>query len=203
MLSHTAALAKLQPGKTRKARKPKATPAPNATEHACVIVAVDTARRSGYCVWSCGDVQSCGWVDISKDDPDSLIEMAEKFANSPRKYSLPALPIVLVLEKPWGGSGLTQQALGAARHAWLAAWRRRGQPARKVVRVKPATWRKAVLGVTRGEQLERLELATASRLWGVGPIDDRDVAAAVCIAEWAGKAGEVAAVLPKRRSKAA
>ena len=50
MKSHAAALALL--GKPARKRARKAKLAPSLVEHDCVVLAVDTARRSGWCVRS-------------------------------------------------------------------------------------------------------------------------------------------------------
>lgn len=109
---------------------------------------------------------------------------------------------MLVLERPWGGSAATLEGLGAARHAWTMAWRlgheRFGFLLKNVVRVYPATWRAALFGRTKGTK--PLELARASKLFGA-KVTDPDMAAAICIAEYACRCGEVGALVRRKRPR--
>jgi hypothetical protein len=171
------------------------------------ILAVDTARNSGYAIYADGKYIRSGETRI--DDHGvlaAIVSQAMGDAADANAYSA----LVLVLERPYAGNSWTLQALGAARQAWLSAWKSMGQARRRVITVYPVTWRARVLGVTRGETLPRVEKAYAlaikraaqSARGGMGaelPVDvGDDEAPAIGIGKWASYAGEVGAVLPKK-----
>lgn len=163
----------------------------------CVVLAVDTARVSGWAIRASGHLLSSGEVDtLEHGDVAEIIELAEQSA------SVRKLPLVLVLEKPWGGMMSTIVALGMARERWLQPWRAAGLPRKRVVSVMPASWRARVLGrgyarATR-EQVRDAEAAAARTLetkssWGELGADE---CAAILISRWATYAPQVGAVLP-------
>lgn len=160
----------------------------------CVVLAVDTARNSGVALFSRGVLHDSGEVDIF--DARSLEWWCRQALEHKDEYALKHDPrrAVLVLERPWGGSFMTVEGLGAARHAWVSAWLSAGGAKKRVVRVYPQTWRGA-LGI-RGPR-DEAGFACATR----GALVRPDEAAAICIGSWGCRAPEVFDVLPKERTK--
>lgn len=164
----------------------------------CVVLAIDTARRSGYAIRARGRLTYSGEVDTLQ--PHEVREIVSLACDGADKHT----PVVLVLERPWGGRMHTLIALGQARERWLAPWAEFGQPRTRVVSVMPASWRARVLGrayarATRDE-VRAAELTAARTIetkthWDrIGP----DEAAAILISRWAAYAPQVSRVLPKR-----
>jgi hypothetical protein len=162
------------------------------------VLAVDTARVSGWAVNACGRYVRSGEVD-------TLVApvVFTAVGGALQLAAILDLPSVLVLEKPWGGNSNVVAALGAARERWLAAWRELAGPVGdkgKVVLVQPNTWRCAVLGRSAigmcREDVRALERQSAEALVGrqLGP----DEAPAVLIGEWGCRAAQVGQRLGKR-----
>jgi hypothetical protein len=186
----------------------KAAPAPKPWE--CVLCVVDTAKVSGWAIGARGVLHGTGQHDTERY-PDLTARVVER-ATSLGK--LLGLPVVLVLEAPYGGHkhpGMVPMivALGVAKGRWLDAWKRAGQAAARKVTVQPSVWRGPVLGswavsLARNE-VRKAELSMARGIVGredVGP----DEAAAVCIHHWAAhapKVGEVIGAKALRKSMAA
>lgn len=165
----------------------------------CVLLAVDTACTSGWCISVAGEREDSGEVDTL-----DAAELARVVRCAVNLGEARALPVVLVLEAPWGGSMAVLVALGAARERWLRAWRDVDQAAGRVVRVVPSTWRSAVLGgrfvsAPREETREQEQLVARAI---VGRAVGSDEAAAVCIARWAGHAAAVGRAIGRRAAKA-
>jgi hypothetical protein len=194
----------------KRAKKPK-LPA-SVAPHECVVLAIDTAQRSGWAVYVCGELVSSGEVDVldpskSTDecgvsgwDADRVCLHALWEVAFSLDWDAPYSEAVLVFERPFRGT--TQgQWIGA----WKAAWARLGGHKRRMVGVYPSSWRARVLGPgwsrALRDDVRRAERSLAQSIAGryVGP----DEATAVLIGRWGVRAGETAAVLPKRRRKAA
>jgi hypothetical protein len=176
-------------------------PAPRPWE--CVVLGADTARRSGWCVMAAGRYCDSGEVDTLEHD-----RLLAIVARAQQTATANALPLVLVLEKPWGGNPVIVAALGQARERWLVAWRASKEAAARVQYVQPVTWRSAVIGAhTRGmerAEIRALEQQVARAL--VPGIRGEDEAPAVLIARWASHApaiGERIGVRATRKSVAA
>lgn len=181
----------------RKGSKSFAAPAPR--PWLCVVLAVDTARRSGWCIGARGARVDSGEVSV-EDEPT----IAQIVANAVELASSAQLPCVLVLEAPWGGSVAVVTALGVSRGAWLRAWKRAGQALARVVSVTPSGWRGPVLGaawVSAPRAAVRAhEQRTAHALVG-HPVGE-DEAPAIWIARWAAHAAQVGRAIGKRAQKA-
>lgn len=187
----------------KRARKPR-PPASVKPWRGVTILAVDTAARSGWAHYFEGQLIASGEVNI--EDADDVLRVCMGAVHANDGTGEPSPPCVLVLERPFGGSNSgTLMAVGAARHVWLQAWKRASGKASRIVRVYPATWRARLFGTTRGTVPMEMHRALGhkARLPAagrggpsvrVGP----DEAAAICIGEWATRAGEVGAVLGKR-----
>lgn len=165
----------------------------------CVVLGVDTARRSGWAVRVLGRLRYSGEVDVRRSgDVREVIELGMRVAAETE------LPLVLVLEKPYGGKAFVLVALGVARQCWLGPWDELGNRRARVVSVLPATWRARVLGrvhaVAKRDAVRAVELEAARRMVGPGMRDElgADEAAAILISQWATYAGEVGAVLGTR-----
>lgn len=172
------------------------TPAPRPWQ--CTVLAVDTARVSGWAVYQAGELVAFGEVDTL--DECCVVDVV---GHAAQLHS----PCILVLEAPWGGSVEVVAALGAARERWSRAWRSCGQSRGRVVRVQPSTWRAAVIGsrsvgMTR-EQVRATELRLAQCLVGQpDAVLGHDAAAAILIGRWATHARAVGRVLGARAMRA-
>ncbi len=165
----------------------------------CAVLAIDTAKRSGWAIYCKGKLQESGEVDTL--DEATLSQITRNAVGYAAECGV---PIVLALEAPWGGSVDVVAALGVARERWLRAWRQAEQSPARVVRVMPSTWRGAVLG--RGwpgaarEEVRAKEVTVARAFVGraVGP----DEAPAILIGRWASQAAVVGKAIGKRAAKA-
>lgn len=161
-----------------------------------VVLAVDTAKRSGWAVRVGAKLYASGECD-TRDEAELDAIVRDAVFEHGMGVSLP----VLVLERAWGTRTNTLLALGAARERWEAAWRRVGMPASRIVHVYPARWRARVLGggahAMPREQVRPLELAAARNEVGPGVDVGPDEAAAILISKWAAWAPEVGKCLPK------
>lgn len=168
----------------------------------CVVLSVDTATRSGWAVRVAGRLTDSGELDtLDVSEIDYVLHTATRAAEHAR------MPLVLVLERPWGGfqSSTVVAALGAARERWLAAWRRIGGSMGRVVSVHVSTWRARVLGrdgVGKSREIVREveRRIAAAELTGSPHAADLgyDEAAAILISRWAARAPQVGKALPKR-----
>jgi hypothetical protein len=180
-------------------RKPRVKPVAAAMPWHCVVLAVDTATRSGWAIRVAGRAAEFGEADTL--DSESLAVIVRW---AMRTASRVKLPLVLVLEAPWGGQMPVLMALGAARERWLHVWRAEQQPMSRVVSVVPSTWRSPVLG--RGfarlprEEVRPHEQFVASAM--VGETVRPDEAAAICISRWAERAAKVGKVIGKHAAAA-
>jgi len=181
----------------RKGSKSFAAPAPR--PWLCVVLAVDTARRSGWCIGARGARVDSGELDVEDD-----ATIAQIVANTVELASSYGLPCVMVLEAPWGGSVAVVTALGVSRGVWLRAWKRAGQALARVVSVTPSEWRGPVLGsawVSAPRAAVRAhEQRTAHALVG-HPVGE-DEAPAIWIARWAAHAAQVGRAIGKRAQRA-
>lgn len=186
-------------GKRRRKTR-EALPASQAA-HACVVLAVDTAKNSGVALFARGRLVTSGELQKNADAKlRAFCEVAIAAAE------IAGVPCVLVLEKPprfvyRGRTASTMVGLGAAREAWERAWRDAGGKAARIVRVEPGPWRRAVLGTSKHVaelEMRRAQIEIGTHAHAIGA----DEAAAVCIGVWACKAGEVLAAMPKRRGTA-
>ena len=168
----------------------------------CVVVGVDTAKRSGYAVRVAGRLVEAGEIQTDRDRG-----LARRVVLEAVERARPLeLGVVLVLEKAWGGDTRTVLGLGAARERWLNAWVDCGQPLQRIVDVYPSTWRARVLGVSsvrvprdvvRATEM-RVALVEVAKL-GVDELGP-DEAAAILISRWGARAGEVGKVLESKKS---
>jgi hypothetical protein len=173
--------------------------APSPQPWLAVVLAVDTAARSGWAISVSGRRVDSGEADtLDTTLLDRVVHWAVDLAD------LSTLPLVMVLESPWGGNVHIVAALGVARERWLRAWRDAGQAPGRVVKVMPGTWRGPVLGrewvSAPRDQVRAHEQRVARALMGrdVGP----DEAPAILIARWASHAAPVGKAIGKRAAKA-
>lgn len=164
--------------------------------HPCIIVAVDTARISGWSIWLAGALLRSGERDMQRD-PLAAVEVCADAMRVAEEHSLPA---VLVYERPFRGT--TQgQWIGS----WKAGWAGVGGPQTRMVGVYPATWRAGVLG--GGMHAAKREVVRAAEHRAASVLTRRivggDEAAAILIGYWATMAPEVATKLPKARARKA
>lgn len=159
----------------------------------CSVLAIDTAKNSGWSLWVEGNLRDFG--EVKKDKDHELLAICTLAHEYP--------PAILVVEEPqtlYRGHGLaTFVGLGAAHEAWRRAWRDAGGVKSRTVRVKPTRWRSALLGrVKNVADLERQRAQLILREHGARVPDDlgADESAALCIGAWAILSGEVGARLP-------
>jgi hypothetical protein len=181
------------------ARTRSRTEAPAPKPWLCVVLGVDTACTSGWCICVSGRRVDSGELDTL--DPAELGRVVQWAVDL---GAVGSLPVCLVLEAPWGGTVATLVGLGAARERWQRAWRDAGQATGRVVRVKPSTWRAPVLGghyvsAPRDETREQEQLVARAI---VGRVVGADEAAAILIARWAAHAAPVGRAIGKRASAA-
>lgn len=176
-----------------KRKKPRPRLAPSYLPHACVLLAVDCARMSGWCIMLDGAYHSSGQVDCMRNHlaAAEITAQVVQLAHEQRRKC------VLVFERPFRGT--TQ---GGFSGHWRSAWRASG--GRLGRGVYPASWRARILGsgsLKRDAAQER-EMRVASI---VAPVIGQDEAASVCIALWGVRAGEIGKLLQpaKPRKKAA
>lgn len=156
----------------------------------CAVLAVDTAGRSGWS-YRVGGVQSAFGETETKDGESvaHIVRWAVQEAGE--------LPLVLVLEAPYGGGREMLLALGAARERWLAAWRGAGMSEKRVVPIMPSRWRRFVLGPAyvrmQRDDIRAAEQELAARI--VGEKCAADESAAILIGLWAERAPEVGEAL--------
>lgn len=188
----------------------------------CVVLAVDTARQSGWAIYCLGKLCEYGEVDTLHDATlAQIVQNALDYAAGSVRAVPAAVPCVLVLEAPFGGSVEVVAALGAARERWQLAWRQHEQAPGRIVRVQPSTWRGPVLGsewiganryAVRAQELliarafveqsnrRAIERAVAG-VTRVAPLG-HDEAAAILIGRWAAHAAAVGRVIGKRAARA-
>jgi len=182
------------------ATRSKTREAPAPKPWLCAVLAVDTARQSGWAISRAGSHVDSGEVDtLDEVTVGQIVDNAIGYAAATR------VPLVMVLESPFGGSVAVIAALGVARERWLRAWRACDQSLGRVVRVAPSTWRGPVLGARSvglpRDEIRRVELATARALVG-DPMIGHDEAAAILIARWASHAAAVGVAIGKRAARA-
>lgn len=115
---------------------------------------------------------------------------------------LAGVPLILVLEKPpMGGAAYPGRNLSGAasvigcRKLWLSLWRQCADVKTRLhADVYPVRWRARVVGTGSGPDLESRELAGAARV-AHRVFVSRDEAAAVCIGQWAARAGALGQLL--------
>jgi hypothetical protein len=167
----------------------------------CVVLAVDTASVSGWSIRAGRNQRELGEADTRDHAAlTHIVRWALQYAERRRE------PLVLVLERPFGGERHTLAGLERAAERWMVAWRQLGQPTKRVVRVYPSTWRARVLGgqfvAAKREYVRRWELLVAERVLRnasgfEAEAEDltNDEAAAVLIGIWAARAGVVGKAL--------
>jgi hypothetical protein len=198
-------------GAMKRARKPKLPP--SVTPHQAVVLCVDTAERSGWALYIDGTLRGFGEVDMLRPEFSRDLwgvsgwNAARVCMHALWECSRQLADVVLVFERPFRGT--TQgQWIGA----WKAAFVAQGGRKAAMVGCYPATWRARALGSPNQKRDEAREteqqLATQvirrdmPKLAGIRAEDVRaasDAAAAIAIGQWAIRAGEVGAKLPKRR----
>lgn len=181
-----------------KARK-RTAPAPRPWE--CVTLNVDTAKNSGWATGVRGKLIAYGEHNTEKYPAATEIVVMQAIALG-RDYKL---PVIMVLEAPYGGAVYMVVALGVAKERWLKAWRECLQAKGRVVTVEPSIWRGPVLGSWAvGLPREDVRASEMSMALGITrqPALGADTAAAVCIHHWAAHAPEVGKAIGERAIKA-
>lgn len=186
---------------SRRGARGRVVEAPAPRPWSAVVLAVDTARVSGWASYIVGAYKDSGELDTLDEDA-----LAGAVGRSVDLADERGLPVVLVLEAPYGGSVAVVAGLGVARERWLRAWRRAEQALGRVVRVTPSQWRGPVLGSkwvgARRDEVRAHEMRVARALLvrerGAAPLLGHDEAAAVLIGRWAAHAGAVGRCIGRR-----
>jgi hypothetical protein len=160
----------------------------------CLVLAADTAQRSGYSMWLSGTLLESGEFDLVRE-PFRVQVICEQALDRARAAGVKA---VLVLEAPFLGT-----SQGQWRGAWRLAWAQSGGVASRVVQVHPSRWRARVLGngmhAAKREVARKFEQRVAEQTAGY-PVGE-DEAPAIMIGLWATRAGEVGKKLEPRSKK--
>jgi predicted RNA methylase len=156
----------------------------------CAVLAVDTAGRSGWSFRVAGVQSAFGETETKDGESVShIVRWAVQEAGE--------LPLVLVLETPYGGGREMLLALGAARERWAAAWRAADMSEKRIVSIMPSRWRRHVLGPAyvrmQRDEIRKAEQVYAARV--VGEKTGPDESAAILIGMWAERAPEVGEAL--------
>ena len=176
-------------------RGKKQAPAPKPWE--AVLAVVDTAKISGWTIGVRGKVVASGEHNTEQrpDLTDRVIADAVSLGE------LHSLPVILVLEAPYGGNKFILVGLGVAKGRWTDAWKRAKQAAARKVTVQPSEWRGPVLGSwaakAERDNVRASELSVARGIVGREDVG-ADEAAALCIHHWAAHAPKVGEALGKR-----
>lgn len=194
----------------KRARTKRVRLAPSYEPLNCIVLAVDTAERSGWALYVRGKLVNWGEVDMLRPERSSdrcgpsgwdadrvcLHALVECCHDNP-------LPVVLVFERPFRGN-FQGQYVGS----WKAAFMREGGSKGRMLGVLTSTWRARVTGQARanrdtardGEQRRaKREIASLDGSDWTKVEVGGDAAAAIGIGLWAIRAGEVAKLLPKPR----
>jgi hypothetical protein len=164
----------------------KSRPRARVTPWPCVILAVDTATRSGWSLWRHGRLVDSGEVDVLDDGA------ARGVVSRARGAAASGDPVVLVLERPW-----SQKNFGPAKAIWGRAWDDLAPVKSHRLQVYPQTWRGALFGKVKKGMARDYEWARAVMLTNNQQMG-HDEAAAICIGSWACYAGQLGEVLPRR-----
>jgi hypothetical protein len=154
----------------------------------CVILAIDPAKLSGWCLMVCRDYALSG-IGNTHEARTSVVRLAKTSAEAN------GLPLVVVAETwsrggPFGGAR-SMAGLGAGWGRWdeaILAEIGKGYP---LVRVLPQVWRAATFGAGGTSEALKLRSKTFATTIAGRVVDSDDEADAIGIAVWARNAGEV------------
>jgi hypothetical protein len=173
---------------------------PTASPLAAALVALDSAKCTGYATYLAGRLWDYGEVDARKP-----AARARVFSDAIGAAYMRGLPVGAVIEVPYGGYQAAALSLHATAMSWRETWLSTGLPIERCIERTAGEWRKRLLGSKLGrEQARRLEmhLATQVALRDLGPercaLKGRigpDAAAAICIGQTIIRARELIAVL--------
>lgn len=175
------------------------TEAPAPKPWLAVVLAIDTATISGWSVRVAG--RQCEFGEVDTSDPEAVLEIV-RWAVKRAEHA--GLPLVMVLEQPWGGTVKTIAGLGGTHERWKRGWRDCGQAAARIVRVSVSEWRAVELGghwvSAPREQVRPYEQSVATIM--VGQQVGEDEAPAILIGHWASMAAKVGRAIGRRAVEA-
>jgi hypothetical protein len=183
----------------------QSAPAPRPWQ--CVVISVDQAERSGWCVTAAGRHAASGELDTYDVEAVRVV-----LQYGLRLAAALKMPCVLVYEghtkKAYGDhSYAVPVSLLAALKIWLREWARAAKPYGHAGKHCPAwlqSWRSAVLGPHTvrlpRERVRPIEQAYAARV--VGRAVGGDEAPAVCIGVYGSRSAAVGRLLGKRAKAA-
>jgi hypothetical protein len=164
------------------------------TAHACVLLSVDPGARGGWALFVRGKRMASG---VARN----ALERAAVIARAQAYEAEFGIALVVVGEKWSRGGWFSFDVIvgtGAAWGRWAEALELAEHPARRIVRVLPATWRAPTVGKHKGS--DAYKAAAIKRVRGLYRIEvGADEAEALCIGEWGSRAPEVLELLPKAR----
>jgi hypothetical protein len=174
--------------------------APTRSPLDAVLVAIDSAKRSGYATYIAGRLWDYGEVNARLD-----AERARVFTDAIGAAYMRGLPIAALLEVPWGGYQSAALSLHVTAKDWRRSWEATGQPADRLVERTVGQWRRQLFG---GRTLAReaarvLEAQYAAQCIArdlgarrfLKPEPGPDANAAVCIGQTILRAGELRTLL--------
>lgn len=171
--------------------------APSHVPHPVVILAIDPGRVSGWALYVHGQRLDSG-IANTVETRRAAVELAQA-AERDSGYRL------VVVGETWQASrhagkdrrmnAATLAGLGASWGLWLAALEEAEHPKRRVMRCPQTAWKRAIVGSPFASHA--VSMVALARRYGDRPEDEL---AALAIGEWATRAGEVAAKIPKRRA---
>lgn len=178
----------------RKQRQPRQPGPRSDAALPCILLACDTANKTGWSIYVGGLLQGHGehalyndkGMESTRNVIDTLYELRR----------VTSFPIVFVSERSWGGvMGMSRtMAFGY----WVHALRTLGVPMSRIVEVFPSEWRSVTLpkgmANARREVVRPVEMEIALQVAGCDTLG-KDEAPAILIGKWGVKAAAVRAVL--------
>jgi hypothetical protein len=163
-----------------------------------VLLAVDSARRSGWALYSRGHL-----VRYGECNSRTPLERAEVVSDALRHAGALELPVGLVLEVPYGGPLKTLLSLAETAALWRDTWIGYEQHPRRVIDVLATEWRERLFGVGSmpRDAARRLEQLTAQRIVATSTLRHApelggDSVAAICLGYVARSSAALQTALP-------
>lgn len=165
-----------------------------------IILAIDPATKSGWCIWSPLGYHAYGEVNVFSQDNqiDRIVREAKRISEEQ------GLPLFVVAEK-WTPHGIGNQAYAGLCATW-GVWKyvidNSGIKKKNVIRVYPQTWRTWALGRKgiKRELLKKISINVASSLVGTAVQSDNE-ADAINICRWGQCCWNVGGKVPERTSR--
>lgn len=187
-----------RPGHVNIWRKRASFGVPTGAPIKAVVLTIDAATRSGVATYVCGKLHHYCEVQ-AHEGPQRRRVLRDACTIA----EVRGLPLVCVIEVPFGGRASAALALTAIVALWRDTWSQLGQQRERLFEVTANEWRRELFGTAGMPRAEvrRLEAALASatarrdlpsmRHYTIGA----DAAAAICIGQVAIRSGAIASAL--------